>query len=314
MLQFNDIFAFIEVDSQELPQYGIDIIPEENTVACWVASQPDKHFSVTYGHTRQNDAFDIKITTDGLRCGKVLGRSRTGTIRKVIGVPTSPTSVRPYMFSKLQLTDEDQYLNIDSSHMGEIRVDFYRTVVLKKRSKKKKRYDVCEPLGLVHECVKKTLSHCVSLGSEVSRPAKRSSCVMTKRLDTNPLASFIFRYREHSILRANGIIPQPIEGKRTTRPSGEGQNPPLHVKKERRRSLHAKEEQKPTPLPQDVHDLTIENVINAKTEDIKPIDAAIRPLRRSKRTAPAARSPSTSASQPPAKRIKRESKKVKLSI
>ena len=46
MLQFNDIFAFIEVDGQEFTQYGIDIILEENTVTCWVASQPDKVCSV----------------------------------------------------------------------------------------------------------------------------------------------------------------------------------------------------------------------------------------------------------------------------
>jgi len=125
MPQFNDIFAFIEVDGQELPQYGIDIIPEENTVTCWVASQPDKvcpvlcsiyrfhtlttthqqHFSLTYGHTRQNDTFHVRITTDGLRRAKYLKPSKTGTAQMtVIGVSTSPTSVRPYMFSRLHLT------------------------------------------------------------------------------------------------------------------------------------------------------------------------------------------------------------------
>jgi len=47
MLQFSDIFAFIEVDGEELPQYGIDIIPEKNTVTCWVASHRQGLFHPT---------------------------------------------------------------------------------------------------------------------------------------------------------------------------------------------------------------------------------------------------------------------------
>ncbi|KIM59433.1 hypothetical protein SCLCIDRAFT_1217788 [Scleroderma citrinum Foug A] len=154
-----------------------------------------QHFSLTFGHTHKNDAFDIRIATDGLRCAKLLKSSESGTRREtVIGVPTSPTSVRPYMFSGLQLTDEDEYLNNESSHMGEVRLDFYRCVYLGRYTTK--RYDVCEPKGKVHERAKKALSHCVSLGREVSRSATR--CFKTKRLDANPLASFIFKYREHS--------------------------------------------------------------------------------------------------------------------
>jgi len=60
-----------------------------------------QHFSLIYGHTRQNGTFDINITTDGLLYAKLLRCAGRNT---VIGVPTSPTSVRPYMFSKLQLT------------------------------------------------------------------------------------------------------------------------------------------------------------------------------------------------------------------
>ena len=64
-----------------------------------------QHFSLTFGHTHKNDAFDIRIATDGLRRAKLLKFSESGTRREtVIGVPTSPTSVRPYMFSGLQLT------------------------------------------------------------------------------------------------------------------------------------------------------------------------------------------------------------------
>jgi len=43
--------------------------------------------------------------------------------------------------------------------MGEIRLDFYRCVVLKESVTK--RYDVCELKGKVHERAKKALSHCV---------------------------------------------------------------------------------------------------------------------------------------------------------
>jgi len=64
-----------------------------------------QHFSLTYGHTCQNDTFDISITTDGLQYVWFLEASKTGTTRNtVIGVATSSTSLRPYMFSRLQLT------------------------------------------------------------------------------------------------------------------------------------------------------------------------------------------------------------------
>jgi len=70
--------------------------------------------------------------------------------------------------------------------------------------------------------------------------------------------------------------------------------------------LRAEKQKKPTSLPPDVLDLTIENVIDAKTEDIKSLDAAIQALQR-KRAALEAGSPSASASQRPVKRIKQES-------
>ena len=106
----------------------------------------------------------------------------------------------------------------------------------------------------------------------------------------SPPAS-LFNQLNTGILRANGIILQSIEDKRTNQRSGQGQ-------------LYAEKEKRPTSLSQDVFDLTIENVINAKTEDIKSLDAVIQALQK-KRAALDVRSPS--ASQPPAKRIKRES-------
>jgi len=85
-----------------------------------------------------------------------------------------------------------------------------------------------------------------------------------------------------------------MEDKRTAQSREEGQNP----------SLHAEKKNKPTSLPQDVLDLTIENVTDAKTEDIKSLDAAIQALQRKRA---ALEAPSASTSQPPAKRIKQES-------
>jgi len=43
--------------------------------------------------------------------------------------------------------------------MGEIRLDFYRSVFIEQRETM--AYDVCEPVGKVHERAKKALSHCI---------------------------------------------------------------------------------------------------------------------------------------------------------
>lgn len=80
------------------------------------------------------------------------------------------------MFAKLQFTgtsavlyllliltlqkDDDEYLDKEN-HTGEIRLDFFRSIVLEKYPMKKKRYDVCDTRKKVHTRAKKTLAHFV---------------------------------------------------------------------------------------------------------------------------------------------------------
>ncbi|KAL4064627.1 hypothetical protein J3A83DRAFT_643511 [Scleroderma citrinum] len=204
------------------------------------------------------------------------------------GIRTSSTSLRPYMFSRLELTDEDEYLDKSSKHLGEIRLDVWRAITESQSSTSSTYHGIPETEGKIHERAKKALSHCIGYGSDV--PTATIKFVSTTLIGAKPLATFIFRYREYNILRANGIIPKPAENKSA---------PQLDQ----------------NPAQQDILDLTVEDVIAVKPEeDIKSIDAAIRALQR-KRVALEASSSATSASvavrmggsQPPAKRIKRES-------
>ena len=132
-------------------------------------------------------------------------------------------------------------------------------------------------------------------------------------------------YVEADILRANGILPQPIqEGNKGVAQTPEKKHL-LRIEEEKKTvlrrgekkfGLSPKEENgKPDMLSQSVLDLTAENAVDDKTRDIKSLDATIRVLQR-KRAALEPSSPSASVPavistqrslQPPTKRIKRAS-------
>ncbi|KAF8554455.1 hypothetical protein OG21DRAFT_1064395 [Imleria badia] len=218
MLSLYGLSAWIEVEGRELEQYGVEEDYDQNQVTCWIATQADKNFSVVF---RDNEAYREHSLGSSLRLdgssinGKHLRLpTRIGCFPNFAGDRTvvqngqtlSATSLRPFVFSKLELTDEDEYLNQSSAHLGEIRISIYRV----------------EPVdsslfppgasvsghGKVHERSKKAVTHCVSYGQEVK--TETNYVCRVRYLDgETPLATFIFKYRDSGLLQANGIIPKP---------------------------------------------------------------------------------------------------------
>ncbi|KAG9314946.1 hypothetical protein JVU11DRAFT_4055 [Chiua virens] len=219
MLSLNGVSAWIEVDGVEIEQYGVE--EGQDHITCWIAAQANRSFSIAFKDNApyRDHSLCSSVTVDGLGVGgKVLYpqlpvmsmqhsphlvKARTSVQKEQT---LSHTSSRPFMFSKLELTDEDEYLYQASTHLGEIRVDVYRAQTFGRRLFRP--VPVSESHSKIHERSKKAVTHCVSFGKEV-KTAPAYTCSVKYLDGDRQLATFIFKYRDPGLLQANGIIPKP---------------------------------------------------------------------------------------------------------
>ncbi|KAH7911396.1 hypothetical protein BJ138DRAFT_1179600 [Hygrophoropsis aurantiaca] len=231
MLQYNQLSAWIAVDDDtELEPYGIEISPDTNTVTCWIVSEAGKKFSVNWkdcSPSRQRDLEGV-VRLDGQKCGQTVTRRTNPLHAKKSRVRLSPTLSRDIMFSDIQLTDDDAYLELSNANLGEVKLKLWHGTVTRK-GVHKPRTEVTE-VQKVHERTKKAGTHCVGFGEMVTTEPIRFS--KFARSTTRPLATFIFKYRGYGaaifpllytcrlspmsflaayldLLRANGIVPPP---------------------------------------------------------------------------------------------------------
>ena len=109
------------MDDTELPQYGIQYSPDGKQVTCWVPSEIDKvglmapltevnddllqKFCVCWNESHRLFPMLGRVYVDGTRYGgKYLKqRSKQASVR-MYSADTSPTTERPFVFSRLELT------------------------------------------------------------------------------------------------------------------------------------------------------------------------------------------------------------------
>lgn len=114
---------------------------------------------------------------------------------------------RDFMFSRLELTDDDSMLGDQGSNdIGQITVE----VVLGKYIKVKKAVDSQRTSlrvqeGKVHERSKKACSHRVAFGEEVPHTPRLSDFTVIP--DSTPRTIFVFKYTCLDILQAMGVAP-----------------------------------------------------------------------------------------------------------
>ncbi|KAF5349784.1 hypothetical protein D9758_010209 [Tetrapyrgos nigripes] len=117
---------------------------------------------------------------------------------------------KPFLFTKLDLTDDDAFLSASHQQIGEIKVEFWDAIEVGKGSFSN---TFSEP-GKVHERSKKAIGHQISLAEERSYACQ--TFVDIKKIAL--LATMIFRYRPLDVLQANGIAPppEPVSGRKRT--------------------------------------------------------------------------------------------------
>ncbi|KAG6839998.1 hypothetical protein C0991_009711, partial [Blastosporella zonata] len=161
------------------------------------------------------------VFVDGLSHSRhTLARRGNGLACKD-GFMTSQSTKRLFMFSELELTDDDQFLHTATADLGDIKLLINRckrTAIYKGSGQpsqsQKATYDYSEP-EKVHERSKKAMGHRFKLGPEIPHTVGKSSH-KTKVLEK--IATFIFKYRPLAQLQANGIIPLEQKRKRATEP------------------------------------------------------------------------------------------------
>ncbi|KAJ6507192.1 hypothetical protein C8R47DRAFT_86666 [Mycena vitilis] len=128
MPQCQGFTAWITIDGETAEEYDLETSEDGKTMTCWIASQLAKKFSV---HCRAPPlACDIGgyVDMDGTKCGGQTLRATTQDRHFQKNGVSDGTIIRPFMFSSLQVTDDDTFLS-SSSHQDLGRIRFSITPI-----------------------------------------------------------------------------------------------------------------------------------------------------------------------------------------
>ncbi|KAG6832646.1 hypothetical protein H0H87_001019 [Tephrocybe sp. NHM501043] len=167
--ELNGFTAWVTVDDQELPQYGLEVNLDAKRAVCWIPSQAGKAFTVCW-----RDLLGIVpsvgyLAIDGMPCGAKhiyssaqKPRGRVDTTRKS-SISTSANTERPLTFAPLEITDDELYLDKPTSpSLGDIRLVIFEASI--KNTMSFVQPGMPPDKQVIHERTKKTVVHCVRRG------------------------------------------------------------------------------------------------------------------------------------------------------
>ncbi|KAJ3501918.1 hypothetical protein NLJ89_g9124 [Agrocybe chaxingu] len=170
MLQLDNFCAWISVDERELLEYAVEHSEDQLSVTCWIASEEGKAFVINWKDTVRVENSMGRINRKGYR--KDATKERDYAQQR--GAATGMGTDRLLVFSKLDVTDDDMYLDAGpSDKLGEIKLE-------------------------------------ISLGKLVMgerKPVHRVKSFGHPRV-------FVFRYRPLEVLQAMGIAPRDHQAQR----------------------------------------------------------------------------------------------------
>ncbi|KAG2122115.1 hypothetical protein DEU56DRAFT_832831 [Suillus clintonianus] len=208
---FGDLSACVFVDGEELPEYDVILstTPTENRITCWIASEEGKKFGVRWMNTTQQSwGIRATVSVDGVPCAThMVPPGGVGTNNFTCLVNDSVT--RDFMFSNIELTDDDSMLGDQNSNdIGQIVLVVNTGKYTKKAINhgKLRNHTLRVREGRVHERSKKACAHRVIFGEEVPRQVQHKFSSSLEP-DNRPATVFVFKYTRLDILQAMGIAP-----------------------------------------------------------------------------------------------------------
>ncbi|ORY50199.1 hypothetical protein BCR35DRAFT_310768 [Leucosporidium creatinivorum] len=213
--------AWVSVDGKPLPVYSIGT--EGIKRFGYIEAVEGAHFQVHFAEGREAsppDDFNLDVYLDGRW---VRGSTHTKTaavfrmpldhphrLKTFSAARINPTTERPFLFSKIAQTDDDELACKEErviKGIGSIQLRMMRIKDVEDKIEQMETQDL--PDLVLHEQAKKVkLSHQTSLGparvTEVKRIAMKFNLIDSP---SNPFVNFEFRYRSRALLELEGDAP-----------------------------------------------------------------------------------------------------------
>ncbi|KAG6852268.1 hypothetical protein C0991_001433, partial [Blastosporella zonata] len=160
-MKIGNYTAWVTIDGVDQSQYSIEYSPDGTSGTCWIPSQAGKNFSVVWQDSLRAFPSVGQVSVDGIGGqGLILSGKNLDNGDGILtrdGFTSSATTKRLFMFSELELTDDDQYLQAGiSPELGEIKLVIRRCQLLGVMPTP--RFNYSEP-EKIHERSKKAMGH-----------------------------------------------------------------------------------------------------------------------------------------------------------
>ncbi|KAJ7121333.1 hypothetical protein C8R43DRAFT_1033883 [Mycena crocata] len=223
MPQSAEFSAWVTIEGVVAPEYNVEASEDLKDLTCWIPSEVGQKFAVHWTNVAAPGLTGGGVQVDGHKCGfEAIAADIRPFSAFMDGIAETSTKTRPFVFSPLELTDDDAYLESASHpHLGLIKLEIWRvdvgggiapSAVAVPSSQK------------VHERSKKGMNHQITFGAAVEHSQVQSAQI--RRIGSGPLVTFSFRYRSLDLLKANGIAPaseRPEKRKASASPEPEGE-------------------------------------------------------------------------------------------
>ncbi|TDL25738.1 hypothetical protein BD410DRAFT_895959 [Rickenella mellea] len=210
MVEHLGFSCWIKSNGEEVPTY--QETTNENVKSAWIPSASGSTFSVCWQDKSKGEiATSGRVFIEGKDVASAIIRpGRLNPVERA-GVKTKGHRIRPFKFSEIKLTDDDQIASqYDTSlqDIGTIKVEISH--VRLGQEVPFKGYEAQDP-GIAHERAKKAGAHCTTFEEPIRSNASRTIAVSTEAYDKNspgPFLIFEFLYRSREMLQASGIMPK----------------------------------------------------------------------------------------------------------
>ncbi|KAF9445135.1 hypothetical protein P691DRAFT_806135 [Macrolepiota fuliginosa MF-IS2] len=202
MPTWEGITITIQVDGVDIPEYLVEKDQAEKKVTCWVPSQVGKEFAVVLNAERRRQPWSTKVLADGVTACCIAWVDKAVKGHNVGYYKESPTIKRPFVFSKIELVDDDTLLHAsNAARIGEIEIQCQAFNIA--GTTDDTLNTSFEATKKIHERAKKGVAEHVGFGKAISVVPTRSYKPEWKEF----IVTFVFRYRSLYYLQAQGIAP-----------------------------------------------------------------------------------------------------------
>ncbi|KAJ7049693.1 hypothetical protein C8F01DRAFT_1378202 [Mycena amicta] len=199
----NQFRAWIAIEGEEAEEYDVQTSEEDKTVTCWIASELGKRFSVHWENSSLVGNTAGHVYMDGIGCaGHMIRENAPLPAIRMTDSTTDGTVKKRFMFSTLELTDDDAVLETASNiDLGVISLQIYPIHIGPPIETQMSTL----PETKLHERSKKAVTQQIKLGEAEILPTAIPVFRFTR---AGPdIVIFKFKYRSADVLRANGIAP-----------------------------------------------------------------------------------------------------------